>query len=107
MLWRDSNSTIAACSEEALSQARVVAGGYAVVGAAALAGSVTHTISTSVIIFELTGQMHHILPVMIAVLIGNGICQVSLLCLAFFFVVSDTYRPIVLGPTVETVALHL
>ena len=33
----------------------IVPGGYAVVGAAALAGGVTHTISTSVIVFELTG----------------------------------------------------
>eukprot|EP00043_Microstomoeca_roanoka_P017256 m.179777 g.179777 ORF g.179777 m.179777 type:complete len:159 (+) comp16604_c0_seq5:401-877(+) len=53
----------------------IVPGGYAVVGAAALAGSVTHTISTSVIVFELTGQIHHILPVMVAVLVGNAICQ--------------------------------
>lgn len=51
--------------------------GYAVVGAAALSGSVTHTISTSVIVFELTGQIHHILPVMVAVLIANAVCQVS------------------------------
>ena len=41
------------------------AGGYAIVGAAALAGSVTNTISTSVIVFELTGQITHILPVMV------------------------------------------
>ena len=41
-------------------------GGYAVVGAAALAGAVTHTISTSVIAFELTGQITHILPVMVS-----------------------------------------
>ena len=41
-------------------------GGYAVVGAASLAGSVTHTISTSVIVFELTGQITHILPVMVS-----------------------------------------
>ena len=34
-------------------------------GAAAMAGSVTHTISTSVIVFELTGQITHILPVMV------------------------------------------
>lgn len=40
-------------------------GGYAVVGAAAMAGGVTHTISTSVIVFELTGQITHILPVMV------------------------------------------
>ena len=39
-------------------------GGYAVVGAAAMAGATTHTISTSVIVFELTGQITHILPVM-------------------------------------------
>eukprot|EP00039_Didymoeca_costata_P007781 m.103796 g.103796 ORF g.103796 m.103796 type:complete len:802 (+) comp13823_c0_seq3:76-2481(+) len=53
----------------------IIPGGYAVVGAAAMAGAVTHTISTSVIVFELTGQIHHILPVMIAVLIANMICQ--------------------------------
>jgi chloride channel 2 len=53
----------------------VAPGGYAVVGAAALAGSVTHTISTSVIVFELTGQITHILPVMIAVLISNAIAS--------------------------------
>lgn len=35
------------------------------IGAAALSGAVTHTISTSVIVFELTGQIAHILPVMV------------------------------------------
>ncbi|XP_077998012.1 chloride channel protein 2-like [Glandiceps talaboti] len=54
---------------------RIIPGGYAVVGAAALSGSVTHTISTSVIVFELTGQIVHILPVMIAVLIANAIAH--------------------------------
>ena len=34
-------------------------------GAAAMAAAVTHTISTSVIVFELTGQITHILPVMV------------------------------------------
>ncbi|XP_076032914.1 chloride channel protein 2 isoform X6 [Oratosquilla oratoria] len=53
----------------------IIPGGYSIVGAAALAGAVTHTISTSVIVFELTGQITHILPVMIAVLIANGIAQ--------------------------------
>ena len=47
----------------------IVPGGYAIVGAAALSGSVTHTISTAVIVFELTGQIAHILP-----------CVVSTLC---------------------------
>ncbi|GCC23196.1 hypothetical protein chiPu_0001590 [Chiloscyllium punctatum] len=54
---------------------RIVPGGYAVVGAAALAGAVTHTISTSVIVFELTGQISHILPVMIAVILANAVSQ--------------------------------
>lgn len=40
-----------------------------------MAGAVTHTISTSVIVFELTGQITHILPVMIAVLIANAIAS--------------------------------
>ncbi|XP_066974036.1 chloride channel protein 2-like isoform X15 [Macrobrachium rosenbergii] len=53
----------------------IIPGGYSIVGAAALAGAVTHTISTSVIVFELTGQITHILPVMIAVLIANAIAQ--------------------------------
>lgn len=54
---------------------RVMPGGYAVVGAASLSGAVTHTVSTAVIVFELTGQISHILPVMIAVLIANMIAQ--------------------------------
>ena len=64
-----------ASSCDAIPSSRIIPGGYAVVGAAAMAGAVTHTISTSVIVFELTGQMHHILPVMIAVLIANAVSQ--------------------------------
>lgn len=53
--------------------AQIIAGGYAVVGAAAFSGAVTHTVSVGVIIFEMTGQITHIVPVMIAVLISNAI----------------------------------
>lgn len=53
----------------------IVPGGYAVVGAAAFGGAVTHTISTTVIVFELTGQLSHIIPCIIAVLISNAIAQ--------------------------------
>ncbi|KAM4566161.1 chloride channel protein 2-like isoform 9-T10 [Odontesthes bonariensis] len=53
----------------------IVPGGYAVVGAAALSGAVTHTVSTAVIVFELTGQISHILPVMIAVILANAVAQ--------------------------------
>lgn len=47
-------------------------GGYAVVGAAAFSGAVTHSVSVGVIAFEMTGQITHIVPVMIAVLISNA-----------------------------------
>lgn len=47
-------------------------GGYAVVGAAAFSGAVTHTVSVGVIAFEMTGQITHLVPVMIAVLIANA-----------------------------------
>ncbi|KAL0200361.1 hypothetical protein M9458_003548, partial [Cirrhinus mrigala] len=43
--------------------------------AAALSGAVTHTVSTAVIVFELTGQISHILPVMIAVILANAVAQ--------------------------------
>ena len=51
----------------------VIAGGYAVVGAAAMAAGVTRTVSTSVIIFELTGQLNHMLPVLVAVILATGV----------------------------------
>ena len=50
-----------------------MAGGYATVGAASFTGAVTHTISISVIVFEMTGQITHIIPILIAVLISNAI----------------------------------
>ena len=53
----------------------IVAGGYATIGAAAFAGAVTHTLSISVIIFEMTGQITHIIPMLIAVLIANAIAS--------------------------------
>eukprot|EP00095_Tigriopus_kingsejongensis_P012757 snap_masked-scaffold30_size591359-processed-gene-2.10 protein:Tk12757 transcript:snap_masked-scaffold30_size591359-processed-gene-2.10-mRNA-1 annotation:"chloride channel protein 2 isoform x2" len=53
----------------------IVPGGYATVGAAAFSGAVTHTISISVIVFEMTGQITHCVPVLIAVLIANAIAS--------------------------------
>ncbi|CAG2064028.1 unnamed protein product, partial [Timema podura] len=43
----------------------IIPGGYATVGACAFAGAVTHTISVSVIVFEMTGQITHIIPIMV------------------------------------------
>lgn len=57
----------------------ITPGTYAIVGAAALSSGVTHTLSIAVMVFELTGQLEHILPVLVAVLIAyslsNGLCQ--------------------------------
>ncbi|EOD41781.1 hypothetical protein EMIHUDRAFT_95008 [Emiliania huxleyi CCMP1516] len=56
---------------------QITAGGYAVVGAAALAAGVTRT----VIVFELTGQLSHMLPVLVAVLLAYGVgnaCNTSI-----------------------------
>ncbi|KAB7498400.1 Chloride channel protein 2 [Armadillidium nasatum] len=43
----------------------VMPGGYAIAGAAALAGAATHTVSSSVIAFELTGQISFAIPVLL------------------------------------------
>lgn len=50
-------------------------GGYSTVGAAAFSGAVTHTISTSVIVFELTGQITYVIPILIAVLVSNAVAS--------------------------------
>lgn len=55
--------------------AQVVPGGYSTVGAAAFSGAVTHTISTSVIVFELTGQITYVIPILIAVLVSNAVAS--------------------------------
>ncbi|KAK7171325.1 hypothetical protein R3I93_003812 [Phoxinus phoxinus] len=53
----------------------IVPGAYAVVGAAALTAGVTHTMSTAVIMMELTGQIGHTLPILISVILANMVSQ--------------------------------
>ncbi|XP_036601393.1 chloride channel protein ClC-Ka-like isoform X2 [Trichosurus vulpecula] len=53
----------------------IIPGAYALAGAAAFSGAVTHTISTALLAFELTGQFVHVLPVLMAVLAANAVCQ--------------------------------
>ncbi|CAM5179129.1 unnamed protein product [Eretmochelys imbricata] len=49
---------------------------YALAGAAAYSGAVTHTLSTALLVFELTGQMvPRSCPLLIAVLVANGLSQ--------------------------------
>merc|ERR1719259_130302 len=55
----------------------IVPGSYAMVGAASFCAAITHTISISVILFELTGQMDYAMPVLIGTLTAN--CISSLL----------------------------
>eukprot|EP00658_Telonema_sp_P-2_P054810 TRINITY_DN43598_c0_g1_i1.p1 TRINITY_DN43598_c0_g1~~TRINITY_DN43598_c0_g1_i1.p1 ORF type:complete len:589 (-),score=102.29 TRINITY_DN43598_c0_g1_i1:21-1787(-) len=50
----------------------ILPGGYALVGAASLCGGVTRTISSAVFVFELTGQLNHIMPVMCGVIVAVG-----------------------------------
>ncbi|KAF6004795.1 Chloride Channel [Cyanidiococcus yangmingshanensis] len=54
----------------------IIPGSYAVVGAAAFTAGVTRAISCAVIIFEVTGQIRHLVPVLIsvllAVIVGNA-----------------------------------
>ena len=45
----------------------ITAGASAVVGAAAMAAGVTRTVSCAVMVFELTGQLNNMLPVLVAV----------------------------------------
>ncbi|XP_074040504.1 chloride channel protein 2 isoform X2 [Leptinotarsa decemlineata] len=54
---------------------QIMPGAYSAVGAAAFAGAVTHTMSVCVILFEMTSSISHVIPVLIAVLIANGVAR--------------------------------
>lgn len=53
----------------------ILPGGYAVVGSAAFSAGVTHSVSVGVILFEITGQIRHIIPVITAVLVSNYVAS--------------------------------
>ncbi|KAG7226904.1 hypothetical protein INR49_022199 [Caranx melampygus] len=50
-------------------------GGYALAGAAALSGAVTHTLSPALLALELTGQFSHAVPVLLATLLANALAR--------------------------------
>uniref|UniRef100_A0A914BX70 Chloride channel protein n=1 Tax=Acrobeloides nanus TaxID=290746 RepID=A0A914BX70_9BILA len=52
---------------------QIYPGLYAVVGAAAYTGAVTHSLSIAVIVCETTGQLCALLPVLIALMVANAI----------------------------------
>lgn len=43
--------------------------------AAAFSGSVTHAVSTALLVCEATGHLGHVLPTVLAVLVANAISQ--------------------------------
>uniref|UniRef100_A0A7E4UPZ1 Chloride channel protein n=1 Tax=Panagrellus redivivus TaxID=6233 RepID=A0A7E4UPZ1_PANRE len=45
---------------------------YAVVGAAAFCGAVTHAVSVAIILYEVTGQLHFTIPILIGVLVAHA-----------------------------------
>jgi chloride channel 2 len=51
----------------------VFVGGYAIVAAAAMGSGVTRTLSTAILVFELTGNLTHMLPILIAVIFSVGV----------------------------------
>ncbi|KAM9829827.1 chloride channel K isoform 1-T2 [Syngnathus typhle] len=50
-------------------------GGYALVGAAAFSGAVTHTLSPALLALELTGQLSHVVPSLLATVLANGVAR--------------------------------
>lgn len=53
----------------------IIPASYAVVGAAAFTSGVTRTLATSIVVFELTGQLELILPVLLVVLISIAVAS--------------------------------
>ncbi|RZC39085.1 chloride channel protein 2, partial [Asbolus verrucosus] len=54
---------------------QVIPGGYAIVGAASFSGAVTQTMCVCIIVLEMTNQISHVIPILIATLISNSIAQ--------------------------------
>lgn len=52
---------------------QIYPGLYAVVGAAAYTGAVTHSLSIAVIVCETTGQLSPLLPVLVALMVANAV----------------------------------
>ncbi|POM72328.1 Chloride Channel (ClC) Family [Phytophthora palmivora] len=58
-----------------MSEGELSIGGYAVVGAASFTAGVTGTISIAVIVFELTGQLSYMIPVLLCVIVGRAVTR--------------------------------
>ncbi|XP_068615832.1 chloride channel protein ClC-Kb-like [Brachionichthys hirsutus] len=50
-------------------------GGYALAGAAAFSGAMTHSVSPALLAVELTGQFSHVVPILLATLLANAVAR--------------------------------
>ena len=78
----------------------ILPGGYATVGAAAFSGAVTHTISISVIVFEMTGQERKFKPLYHAV--NLTYTYLYLLVNSYNYFIMTKFMHCVLGYPVST-----
>jgi hypothetical protein len=53
--------------------ATIFPGIYAVVGAAAFCSGATHSVSVAVILYEVTGQLHYTIPILIGVIVAHAV----------------------------------
>ncbi|NXA56179.1 CLCKB protein, partial [Nothocercus julius] len=75
-LGRLAGETVAALFPQGITMGYpVVPGGYALAGAAAFSGAVTHSVSTALLACEASGQLAWALPITAAVLAANGVAQ--------------------------------
>uniref|UniRef100_A0A3Q3J1J2 Chloride channel protein n=1 Tax=Monopterus albus TaxID=43700 RepID=A0A3Q3J1J2_MONAL len=58
-----------------LSQSSINPGGYALAGAAAYSGAVTHTLSPALLAIEVTGQFSHAVPALLATVLANFVAR--------------------------------
>lgn len=79
-------------------------GVYALVGAAATASSVTHTLSSVVIVFELTGQLHYVSYMLVGCLMSFSVANA--LGMSIFDVLLEM-KGIPYMPTLKPAALYL
>lgn len=54
---------------------QVVPGGYSVAAAAAFSGAVTQSVSTSLVAFELSGEIAHLIPTLVATVTANAVAS--------------------------------
>lgn len=54
---------------------KIVPGGYAIAGAAAFSGAVTQSVSTSLVAFELSGELAHLIPTLVTTIIANAVAS--------------------------------